>query len=439
MSMRCRCDWFSIYSGAISLCIAANVFAADAPVIPLPQIPERTFSITDYGAVADGKTLNTEAINQAIAACDKAGGGVIRIPAGKFVTAVFALGNNMNLHLEKDAVLLLSDRFADYKTDEKGNYHNLITATGCHDVAITGEGVIDGQGKAWWDEFSRGKEGYEPKLGHRPFLVVIKDCSRVLVRGVTLRNSPMFHLVPQGCTDVTIDRITIHAPSSAPNTDGIDPSGWNFSITNCIIDTGDDNIAIKAGGKPRTDGKPSCENFYIANCIFKAGHGMSIGGQTSAGLRGLVVRNCTFEGTGAGIRMKANRGSGGLVENCLYENITMKNVKHPIYINSYYPERGTPKSAAADAGQPVDATTPIWRNITIRNLVATDCPNAGRIIGLPEMAISDVLLENISISAQRGLMLWNVSGVQFKNAQISLTGGPALDVQNGRNITGFTP
>src|SRR5207253_1217248 len=163
-----------------------------------------------------------------------------------------------------------------------------------------------------------------------------ENITRLLVKDVTLTNSPNFHLITDDSEDVTIDHVTIKSPANAPNTDGIDPSGWNYHITRCTIDTGDDNIAIKAH-KAAKAGRPSCEHFLVEDCTFRRGHGMSIGGQTPGGLRGLLVRNCTFDGTEAGIRMKAPRGEGGLVEDCTYEKITMRGVKVPIFITSYYP------------------------------------------------------------------------------------------------------
>ena len=147
----------------------------------------------------------------------------------------------------------------------------------------------------------------------------------------------MFHLVPRACREVTIDSIHIKSPANSPNTDGIDPSGFDYLITNCTIDTGDDNIALK----PRPIPDPlhlSCENFLIEGCTFLHGHGMSIGGGSNGGVRNMVVRDCRFEDTDAGIRLKSGRDRGGLVENLTYENLTMKRVKTSIMITSYYPE-----------------------------------------------------------------------------------------------------
>lgn len=420
-----------------ALSCGAYGLAAEPPNIPRPNIPDRTLTITDFGAVADGQTLNTAAIEKAIAACEQAGGGHVVVPAGKFLSAAFTLRSQMDLHLDKDATLLLSNKFSDYAV-QRNAYPNQIVAEGCHDVSITGQGTIDGQGKPWWDEFLKTKNTDKPSMPHRPYMVVLKNCTRVLVSGVTLTNSPSFHLVPAASTDVTIDNVHFIAPTDSPNTDACDPSGWNYSITHCTFDVGDDCIAIKAGGKPYPD-KPGCENFFISDCTFNHGHGMSIGGQSLAGLRHLVVQNCTFKDTGAGIRMKAPRGNGGLVEDCTYENLTMTGVKYPIYITSYYPERTAPKSADGDPPQPVSASTPIWRHIVIRNVTSTDSPFAGRVIGLAEMPISDVLLDNVHITAAAGLDLWNVKNVRFTNSSITAQKGDALNEQLATEVSGIDP
>jgi polygalacturonase len=406
---------------------------APIPDIPRPQIPHNTFKITDFGAVGDGTTMNTDAITKAIAACSKAGGGVVLIPDGKFLSGPLALASSTELHLEKNATLLFPDKSDDFPVNEE-RYSNELSAADCHDVAITGEGTIDGQGKKWWQEFLKSK-----KMPHRPFMVVMHNCTRVLVQGVTLTNSPMFHLVPGACTDVVIDGIHIIAPEKAPNTDGIDPSGWNYLITHCTFDTGDDCIAIKPTGAA-PPGHVSCENFFITDCSFVHGHGMSIGGQTPGGLRHLTVRDCTFESTDAGIRMKAARGSGGLVEDCLYENLTMKDVKMAIDISSYYPNKDTPASPQADPEQPVGATTPIWRNIKIQNVTAIGSHNIGRIIGLPEMPVSDIELDNVNISGKDPFQIWNAKDIHFVNSNLSASAhGAAMDIEHSSDVIGIDP
>jgi polygalacturonase len=294
-----------------------------------------------------------------------------------------------------------------------------ITASGAHDLEIGGEGTIDGQGKAWWAAFRA-----DAKMTHRPYLIKLLNCTRVRVSGVTLSNSPMFHLVPQNCTDVTIQGITIHAPGNAPNTDGIDPSGWNFLIADCAIDTGDDDIAIKPAGGGRT---PGDKNFTVRHCAFGHGHGCSVGSGSAGGLENLTVSDCTFNQTDYGIRIKTVRGNGGLLKNCIYENLKMTALtKSPISIIDYYPERNAPKDPATEAAEPVTSRTPLNENIIIRNVTATGCPNAGIIRGLPEAPINGLTFSNVTISAKIGMKIYHAKGVRFVGSKITVESGKVL-------------
>lgn len=410
----------------------------EAPeAIAQPVIPAKVFNILDYGAVGDGQTMNTGAIKKAVAACQTASGGTVMVPPGRFLTGPFALGSNLNLHLDAGATLLFSNAPQDYQM-RRGGYENCLVATGCHDVAITGRGTIDGQGQSWWEQYRKRivpgqTEPVAPNLPHRPFMVVLSGCRRVLIQDVALQNSPSFHLVPQGCEDVVIEGIHVVAPADSPNTDGLDPSGHNFLITRCVFDVGDDCIALKPSSRGAA-ARPACENFTITHCEFKHGHGLSIGGQTPGGLRHLVVRDCAFDATAAGIRMKAGRGAGGLVEDLTYENLTMKNVKVAILITSYYPK--LPKVPEQDAPQPVAATTPLWRHIRIKNIQAEGGAVAGQIIGLPEMPIQDVVLTDVNISAAKGFEIIHAQGIQFVNSHITARHGEPLTAYDAQ-VQGF--
>lgn len=411
-----------LFAGAVSAGAAGT--PVQAP--PLPVIPRATFDITRYGAVGDGQTLATAAIQKSIDAAAAAGGGTVRVPAGKFLTAPFTLASHINLHLERGAVILVSDDLARYPV-VNNRYQDSITVSDAQDVEISGPGVIDGQGAAWWSAFRAN-----PAMTHRPYLIKISNCTRVLVADVTLRNSPMFHLVPQNCTDVTIRGIHIYAPANAPNTDGIDPSGWNFLIRDCAIDTGDDNIAIK----PVAARVPGNKNFLIQDCNFLHGHGCSIGSGTAGGIEDLTVTHCTFDQTDSGIRIKTARDRGGLLQNVTYENLTMKAVKNPIYIIDFYPERTAPKDPATEKPESVTARTPINKNIMIRNVTATDCPTAGTIRGLPELPIEGVTLANVRISAKIGLKIYHARAVRFEKSKITVQEGKPL-ITYDAEVTGL--
>jgi polygalacturonase len=242
-------------------------------------------------------------------------------------------------------------------------------------------------------------------------------------------NSPSFHLVPQHCRDVTIDGVTITAPADSPNTDAIDPSGWNFLITRCRIDVGDDNIAVKAGKGTPPEGKAaSCGNFTVTSCTFLHGHGLSIGSETDGGLDGMRVSDCSFEGTTAGIRMKSNREKGGVVQNLSYDRITMKNVNTPVQITSYYPK--TPSNPAEEDSLSLGSRTPVWKNITISNLKAVDSTNAGILWGLPKIPITDVTFKNVEIEAVTGMTILNAKGIRFDQSSIAVQKGKKLTTTN---------
>ncbi|HTR42581.1 MAG TPA: glycosyl hydrolase family 28 protein [Pseudomonadales bacterium] len=376
-----------------------------------------TFNIRDYGAVGDGKALDTTAIQKAVDTASAAGGGTVLIPAGKFLTGPFTLASKINFHLDAKAVLLIDNDITRYPIVNK-RYQDAITVDGAHDLKITGKGAIDGQGEAWWQAFRDN-----PAMTHRPYLIRLSHCTNLVVSDVTLLNSPMFHLALGNCTDVKVEGITIKAPQHAPNTDGIDPSGWNFLIEDCNIDTGDDNIAIKpAGGRT-----PGNKNYLVKNCTFGHGHGMSIGGGSANGLDGLTVKNCTFNHTDYGIRIKTLRGNGGLVQNCTYENLKMTAInKCPISITDYYPESNAPKDPAMEVTKPITDRTPTYHNITIRNVTATDCPNAGVIYGLPEAPIDGLTFIKVHLTAETGMKIYRAKNVRFSGSTITVQNGPKL-------------
>jgi polygalacturonase len=386
--------------------LEVDVSAAERVKPALPQIPARTFALTDFGAIGDGKTMNTDAFKQAVAAVEKAGGGMLVVPRGVFITAPFALCSNLDLHLEGGAVIKAPETFealgipspSSFKTQAEANAAYrvpapLITGSKLHDVALTGAGTIDGSGQHWWEwseRAARNAAKTEPGrvVYRRPHLVVIDRCERLHVADITLTNSSMFHLVPKNITDLTIERVKVRAPwdGSGPNTDAIDPGpGTNFWIHDCDIDTGDDDIVIKSGGT----------NILIENNTIKHGHGISIGSETTAGVHNMLVRHCTFVDTDNGIRIKSMRGAGGLVENVRYTDITMKNVANPITLQLDYVDNNRPDFK----GDPTKI--PAIHNILLDHITIDGSRNAGLIHGLPDSPITNITLRDISITAEK--------------------------------------
>lgn len=391
------------------------------------------FNVRDFGATGDGQTLDTAAVQKALNDCGKAGGGTVHFPPGTYLSQPLTIGTKTTLQLDKGATLQANDDPADYKrTDKPDSFFPFLAGKDLEDVTIAGPGVIDGGGQKWWVDAEAARQKKSGYTLPRPNMIVLTRVTNLVVRDVTLQNAPKFHLVPTECDGVEVTGVTILAPERSPNTDGIDPSMCrNVKITNCLIDVGDDNIAIKSG--KQAEGREfACEDYTITNCTFKHGHGMSIGSEIVGGVRNVLVKDCTFEDTDNGIRIKTDRSRGGTVENVVYENIRMKNVRGAIYIAGYYP-----KVPATDKAKPVTDTTPKFRGITIRNLAATSTKGAGVIVGLPESLIEDVTLENVSIeAAQTGLEIRNARGVTLKDVKVAPNKGKPIIV-NDAEVAGL--
>ncbi len=408
----------------------------------------KEFDVREFGAKGDGRTLDTEAIQQALDECGKAGGGTVRFPAGTYLSKPITLRTKTTVLLDEGAKLQATGEQAAFlksgtnwlAAKSSSDFIPFIGGSKLTDVAITGKGIIDGAGENWWgpaEEARRKQSGFTLP---RPRLIVLNDCKKVKVSGITLQNSPTFHFVPTDCEDVVVEGVTVKAPPRSPNTDAIDPSRCkNVLITKCDIDVGDDNIAIKSGRK--VPGREfACEDITITDCIFRNGHGLSMGSELVGGVRNVTVRNCTFEGTENGLRIKSNRGRGGRVENISYSDITMKNVDPAITLTCAYGGTSArdmvqPSAAKEEAAKPVDETTPIYKNIRIKNLKAICDRGAGLIVGLPESQIEDVVLENVEISSATGFTIRNAKGVQLKNVKITPKEGPPLIVQDAK-VTG---
>jgi polygalacturonase len=295
------------------------------------------------------------------------------------------------------------------------------------ELAITGGGVIDGGGSAWWGDVRKAKRENTPEPP-RPRLVTLSRCQHIRLESITLRNSPSFHFVPSNCEDVAVTGVKITAPADSPNTDGIDPSASrNVRISKCTIDVGDDNIAVKSGAVDPKHPEAASEDIVVSDCVFLHGHGMSIGSETNGGVRNLRVERCTFRDTTTGIRIKSDRTRGGLVSNISYTDITMENVKTAILITAYYP-----KVPATDAAQPVTDKTPMYDNIRITNVKAEGSASAGTIVGVPERPLKGIVLDRVSIAAKTGLVIRNASVEQRKLEVNAAKGLPVTLEENGR-------
>ena len=401
--------------------------------VSLTAFAERV-DMKQAGAKTDGKTINTTLINQTIDRLEKGGGGTLFFPAGKYLTGPIRMKSNITLELEAGATLLFSTNFDDYlpfvEVRHEGvmmkSFSPLIYATDAENITIKGEGTLDGQGKAWWDEFfkvlidlrdngKRDVNKYQPMfdkendvekiaaetnqdwhgtLNRRffrpPFIQPIR-CKNVRIEGVKIVNSPFWTINPELCDNVTVDGVTIHNVPS-PNTDGINPESCrNVHISNCHISVGDDCITIKSGRdlQARNLAAP-CENITVTNCTMLSGHGgVVIGSEMSGSVRHVTISNCVFEGTDRGIRLKSTRGRGGVVEDIRVSNVVMKDIKkEALTFNLKYSRMPQ---------EPKSERTPVFRNIHISGITVVDVNVPIEIVGLEEAPITDIVLRDIQI------------------------------------------
>ena len=446
--------------------------------VKAPVFPNRIVHLNDFGAKGDGSTLCTEAFAKAIDALSAKGGGKLIVPQGVWFTGPIVLKSNINLHLEKGAVILFSgdeDLYPIIKTSFEGldtrRCQSPLSAFNATNIAVTGQGAIDGNGIYWrplkkskvtdgqWKRitsqggvFKRDDLWY-PSVGYlkgdslsqmnvpqnvrteedwlsikrflRPVLVSLVSCKNVLLKDVIFQNSPAWNIHPLMCENVIIDNVLARNPAYAQNGDGLDlESCKNALIVNSTFDAGDDGICIKSGKD--ADGRKRampCQNVVVDGCTVFQGHGgFVVGSEMSGGVHNILVQNCQFLGTDVGLRFKSCRGRGGLVDNIFIRNISMFDIQaDAIIFNLYYGGKSViemmrdgdqPNNSDI---QPVDETTPEFRDIYIENVV---CRNANRALffnGLPEKPIENIFLKNISISAEYPSEFHNCKNIQKVN------------------------
>jgi polygalacturonase len=383
-----------------------------------PHFPGRFFPVTRFGAVGDGVTMNTTAFAAAISACSRSGGGHVIVPPGQFLTGAIHLLSDVNLHVEEGATILFSQDPTDYlpvvftrwQGIELMNYSPPIYAYGQRNIAVTGAGTLNGQADAnhWWNwkplenaDFTTleamsdagvpvsqrvfGSGHFLPPQMIQPFL-----CDTVLLEGVTVINSPFWHLNPNLCRNVTVDGLTIS--STGPNTDGCDPESCaGVVIRNVTFDTGDDCIAIKAGRD--SDGRRvnvPCRDVVIERCNFANGHGgITIGSEMTGGVQNVYARDLTMNSANlqAGHRIKTNTLRGGFVLNTNVYRITATTVGGPLLLI-----QGTYNGQTGNFPPTVDG-------ITLRDWTVDSCAGLWSIVGASATdPIGTATLEDLTIT-----------------------------------------
>ena len=429
----------------------------DMPEIVEPTFPDRVCDITDYGAVADGATLNTKAIAAAIEDCASAGGGAVRIPSGDWHTGPIHLKNNINLHADEGAHVLFSTNPEHYLpvvlTRWEGvdcyNFSPLIYCNGCENIAITGKGIFDGQGEAWWhwkmlQNKARDKlyeAGYKGvpvekrvfgKVSHalRPQLILLINSRNILLEDYTAANSPFWtnHIVYS--ENVVVRNVRAESPYKSPNTDGLNiDSSRNVYITGFYASVGDDAFCVKSGRNEdgRRVGRP-VENVVMENCeVARAHGGFVVGSEMSGGVRNIMVRNCVYRDTDTGIRFKSRRGRGAYVKNVYIRDIEMESLRDtPVHINMYY----TPSADVGDSKEPS-----VFEDFYFSGIKCHGAKHAAIVDGLPEMPIKNLNFTDFDITAQNGMRITNVEGAALENVRITVEKSPAVKFENASGIT----
>jgi polygalacturonase len=453
-----------------------------------PVFPSYQVNIKTFGAICDGITSNTKAFAAAIDTVFKRGGGTVIIPEGLWLTGPVTLKSNINLRAEKGALVLFTSDYDEYpmvKTWYEGlncwRTSSPIYANDAENIAITGEGVFDGNGEAWrpvkkslmteyqWQKFlSRGgilndnktmwyptegalkgskstippslrteSESKEIKVFLRPVMVNLVNCKKVLLDGVTFQNSPAWCLHLLMSENITVSNVKVENEEWTVNGDAIDlESCRNVLIYNSVFDAGDDAICIKSGRdeEGRKRGIPT-ENVIVSNCTVYHGHGgFVVGSEMSGGVRNIKVSNCTFMGTDVGLRFKSTRGRGGIVENIYISDINMINIERDaILFDLYYAFFGktTPENLAVPQA---DETTPQFRNVYMKNIFCKGAKRAILFQGLPEMNLKNIYLENSIIEAETGVFCSDADQISLKNVQIYTHTQPIVDIHNAINI-----
>lgn len=434
-------------------------------------------NVADFGAVGDGVTNDTRAVQSAIDCLPR--GARLYFPQGNYLVAPLTLKSDITLHLSKDACILGSIDRQDYPVIP-GNVTDVVTGkpvqTGCWEgnsvpmykslifgeyltnVKIVGQGIIDGNAhnSTWWVNVKEIPYG-------RPRLLYFNGCNNVNVHGVTVQNSPSWQIHPYFCKSVGIYGVTVNAPFDSPNTDAIDPEACDgVDIIGCTFSVGDDCIAIKSCkielGKLY---KQPANNHTIRNCLMQFGHGaVTLGSEMAGGVTNLTVNRCVFNSTDRGLRIKTRRGRGkyAIIDGVTFENIVMNDVRCPIVINMWYnccdPDRFSEYVWSREK-LPVDDRTPHLGKFCFVNIKCNDCHYACCYCdGLPESPIDEITVENVSFTvahnarsgypamrnhnvemSKAGLYFDNVSNLVIKNVTTSGVVGDEIIVNNVGKLT----
>jgi len=445
--------------------------AADEPgwvkTVGAKKYPAKTkaYFVNDFAAVSDGKTLTTKAIQQAIDKCSAAGGGIVKFKPGKYLTGSLFIKNNVNLQLDEGAELLGSQNIADYPeidTRVAGIEMKwpaaLLNIMNQSNVAITGKGLVNAQGKPFWEMYWSMRKEYDAKGlrwiidydAKRPRTLLVTNSTNVTIKGITLQQAGFWTVQLLYSNQVTVDGITIrnNVDGHGPSTDGIDvDSSTKILIQNCDIDCNDDDFCLKAGRD--WDGlrvnKPT-EYVVIRDCIARAGSGLlTLGSETSGGIRHVYATNLTGNGTSNGLNLKSATTRGGTLEDIHFTNIIMNGVGtafqitmnwNPSYSYSKLPDGYTESrlpphwKKMLTKVEPASKGIPHFKDVFISNIKATGAKKAVNAIGLQESTLQNFQFKNVDITAATAGSVKFAEGWKWENSNITAKDDTKLTIPN---------
>lgn len=453
--------------------------------IELPKFKNKEYNILSFGAKSQLKFNNKLAIQQAIDTCSQNGGGKVIIPNGYFLSGPIELKSNVNLHLEDNAFLQFTKSKEEYPliwTDYEGQKRiraiSPITADHQTNIAITGHGVIDGNGVLWrgikrmkltekefqrclkkspyFQETKEGGTWYptetvyegvqvgEPDYNdpnalelaskyydmYRPVLLSLKHCDKVLIEDITIQNSPAWNIHPWFCANFTLKNAKVRNKYSAQNGDGLDlESCQNCEIVGTVFEVGDDGICIKSGknAEARQIEGP-CQNVWIHDCkVFDAHGGFVVGSEMSRGVRNLLVENCIFIGTDIGVRFKSALGRGGVVEDITIRNIHMANILEEAFIFTMgYVLKNLETDKTDEMQSTLREDIPEFKNVFMENICCESSKIGIKIEGLEALPIHHLYFKNIEIQAEEALRLKYANNIHMENVTIETPNGKQI-------------
>ena len=488
----------ALFFSCCSTVVAQDYSWDHLPKVHRPVFKHDTFSVAHYGAVPDGITINTKAIDAAIEECSRKGGGVVLIPQGLWATGPIVLRSGVDLHIDRAAILQFSadkDLYpivaGNWEGHPAARCQSPISGTDLENIAITGGGIIDGSGDSWrwisrdrltenewkqkvasggivtedgktWFPSASSLKGYRTKDAGvlkpgmsteefkdirdflRPNLLVLTNCKKVLLEGATFQNSPAWCLHTLLCEDLTLEDVHVRNPWYAANGDGIDvESCKGVLIERSTFDAGDDGICVKSGRdeEGRKRGRPT-ENMIVRDdIVYRAHGGFVIGSEMSGGARNIFVYNCSFIGTDIGLRFKTVRGRGGVVEKIYVKDIVMRDIVHQaVFLDMYYFAKA-PSIADVYDGKvsveipPVSEATPRFRDIHISHIVCDGAEEGIFVRGLPEMNIRDIYLDHMVLKVRKGAEIIEAQNIGLKDIRLVTSDStPVVYVENSSDL-----